>query len=366
MDASILTHWISMLPPTYGWAVHIALLFCVALIGYFIKKIVYARLNHHIKKTAYHWDSALVEASSIPLALGIWLLATINSVEVLEVALKQQASLKPVITVLHLCGVILVTWFLYRFVRLYELSLINSTKSYDIMKIDIASKALRIGFFVITGIIALSFFGVPLSALITLSGASAVILGFASKDALANFFGGLMIYLDRPFKVGDWISSPDREIEGVVEQIGMRLTRIRTFDRRPLYLPNSVFSSIAVVNPSRMSNRRIKTDIGIRYDDAKKMGAIVQDVETMLKEHPEIDQRRFLMVHFVEFGSSSLDFNVYVFTKTTDWAKYRAVQQDVFLKIIDIIDSHGAQIAYPTKLTLYQKEKPVDKGFDHH
>ena len=360
METNILTHWISVLPPTYGWAVHIALIFAVALVAYFIKKIAYARLRHHVENTAHHWDTTLVEASSIPLSLGIWLLAVVNSTEVIEIALNEKASLKPVITVLQLCGVILVTWFLYRFVRLYELRLVNSKKSYDIMKIDIVSKALRIGFFLITGIIALSFFGVPLSALITLSGASAVILGFASKDALANFFGGLMIYLDRPFKVGDWIQSPDREIEGTVEQIGMRLTRIRTFDKRPLYIPNSVFSSIALINPSRMTNRQIKTDIGIRYDDAKKMDAIVQDVEKMLKEHPGIDQRRTLMVHFVGFGPSSLDFNIYTFTKTTDWGEFRSIQQDVFLKVINIIDSHGAQIAYPTKLTLYQRENPID------
>ena len=80
----------------------------------------------------------------------------------------------------------------------------------------------------------------------------------------------MFVYLDRPFAVGDWVRSPDREIEGTVENIGWRVTRIRTFDKRPLYIPNSIFSQIAVENPSRMSNRRIKETIGIRYDDASK------------------------------------------------------------------------------------------------
>ena len=95
---------------------------------------------------------------------------------------------------------------------------------------------------------------------------------FAAKDLLANFFGGLTIYLDRPFAVGDWIRSPDREIEGTVERIGWRLTLIRTFDKRPLYIPNAVFTTIAVENPSRMHNRRIYETIGIRYDDAPENG----------------------------------------------------------------------------------------------
>lgn len=350
-----------MLPKSYGWLVHIALIFSIALVFYFIKRIVYSKLKHRIEATPYTWDKALVTASSAPLSLGIWLIATIASVEVIEVTLSEKGALKPLFVFLQLFGVILVTWFLYRFVRLLELGLLNSKKSYDVMKIDIASKALRIGFFLITALIALGFFGVSPSALITVSGAGALIVGFASKEALSNFFGGLMIYLDRPFKVGDWIQSPDREIEGVVEQIGMRLTRIRTFDRRPLYLPNSVFSSIALVNPSRMSNRRIKTDIGLRYEDADKIDQVIKDVEAMLQEHPEIDQRRFLMVHFVEFGEYSLNFNVYTFTRTTDWQKYREVQQDVFLKIIDIIAQNGAEIAYPTRLSLYEKNKTDTK-----
>jgi MscS family membrane protein len=361
VEPSWLSHWISMLPKSYGWLVHIALIFAIAFIFYLVKRIVYTKLNRKIEATPYTWDTALVKASSTPLTLGIWLVAVIASIQVIEVTISEKGALKPIIVFLQLFGVILVTWFLYRFVRLFEIGLLNSKKTYDIMKIDIASKALRIGFFLITALIALGFFGVSPSALITVSGAGAIIVGFASKEALSNFFGGLMIYLDRPFKVGDWIQSPDREIEGTVEQIGLRLTRIRTFDRRPLYIPNSVFSSIALVNPSRMSNRRIKTDIGLRYEDAGKIDKVIQDVEKMLKEHPEIDQRRFLMVHFVEFGEYSLNFNVYTFTKTTDWQKYREVQQDVFLKIIDIIDQNGAEIAYPTRLSLYAKSSSDTK-----
>ena len=157
-----------------------------------------------------------------------------------------------------------------------------------------------------------------------------------------------MVYLDRPFAVGDWIRSPDREIEGTVEQIGWRQTRIRTFDMRPLYVPNATFTNIAVENPSRMFNRRIYETIGIRYDDANKMAAIVHDVEQMLRSHPEIDTTRTLMVNFNVFAPSSLDFFVYTFTKTTSWAYYHKVKQDVLLKILEVIESHGAEVAFPT------------------
>ena len=157
-----------------------------------------------------------------------------------------------------------------------------------------------------------------------------------------------MLYLDQPFKVGDWVRSPDKEIEGTVEDIGWRLTRIRTFDKRPLYIPNAIFNSISVENPSRMLNRRIYEKVGIRYDDISKMGVIVDDVRKMLREHPEIDQNQTLIVNFNAFAASSVDFFVYTFTKTTNWVHFHEIKQDVLLKVSDIILSHSAEIAFPT------------------
>ena len=158
-----------------------------------------------------------------------------------------------------------------------------------------------------------------------------------------------MVFLDRPFSVGDWIRSPDQEIEGTVEEIGWRLTRIRTFDQRPLYVPNSKFTSLSVENPSRMRNRRIKETIGLRYSDIDALPGIIADVSGMLKAHPAIDTGRTLMVNFVEFGPSSLDFFIYTFTKTTVWTEYHEIKQDVLLQIADIIRQHGAEIAFPTR-----------------
>ena len=158
-----------------------------------------------------------------------------------------------------------------------------------------------------------------------------------------------MIYLDRPFAIGDWIRSPDRDIEGTVESIGWRLTVVRTFDKRPLYIPNSIFNTLALENPSRMLNRRIKETIGLRYQDASKIDAIVNAVKKMLMAHEEIDQSQTLMVNFNSYGPSSLDFFIYTFTKTTSWVRYHEIKQDVMIKIINIVHDHGADFAFPTR-----------------
>jgi MscS family membrane protein len=206
-------------------------------------------------------------------------------------------------------------------------------------------------------LVALQTLGYSVSGVLAFGGIGGVAVGFASKDLLSNFFGGLMLYLDKPFKVGDWIRSPDRAIEGTVEDIGWRLTRIRTFDKRPLYIPNSMFASIVVENPSRMTNRRIAENLGIRYEDGDLMAPICSAIRQMLREHPEIDQAQTQIVHFTSYGQSHLEFMVYCLTRTTEWVKYHAVKEDVLLRIMAIVREHGAEFAYPTQ-TLHLASLP--------
>ena len=206
----------------------------------------------------------------------------------------------------------------------------------------------RVAVIITAILIGLQIFGIPISGVIAFGGVGGLAVGFAAKDILANFLGGLMIYFDRPFSVGDWIRSPDKEIEGTVENIGWRLTRLRTFDKRPLFVPNGLFSTVSIENPSRMTNRRIKETINLRYDDAAKVASILKDIENMLRSHPAIDTEQTLMVNLIACASWSLDFMIYAFTKTTDWAEYRAIRQDVFLKMLEIVAKHKAECAFPT------------------
>jgi len=127
------------------------------------------------------------------------------------------------------------------------------------------------------------------------------------------------------------------------------LTRIRTFDQRPLYVPNATFMSLTVENPSRMNNRRIYETIGVRYDDVAVLPAILEDIRAYLAGHEAIDHGRTLMVNFNAFGASSLDFFIYTFTRTTVWTEYHTIKEAILLDIAGIIDRHGAEIAFPTR-----------------
>lgn len=233
------------------------------------------------------------------------------------------------------------------------------SKGSDPTSARIMSRVLKISIFFVTLLLVGEHFGLSLSGLMAFGGVGGIAIGLASKDVLSNFFSGAMLFYDRQFNIGDWISSPDRQIEGTVEEIGWRITKIRTFDQRPLYVPNSLFSSISVQNPGRMTHRRINTTIGLRYEDASKINAIVQAIRDMLQQDENIAQDQTMLVYFDEFADSSLNIMVYCFTKTTVWAEWLEAQQQVYLKIIDIVYAHGADFAYPTQ-TLYMT--PQDTG----
>lgn len=235
-------------------------------------------------------------------------------------------------------------------------------KGRDITSARIMSRIIKITIIVVLVLLYGEHFGMSLSGLLTFGGIGGLAVGMAGKDILSNFFSGIMLYFDRPFSIGDWIRSPDRNIEGTVAEIGWRITKITTFDNRPLYVPNSLFSSISVENPGRMTNRRITTTIGLRYEDAAKVGVIVEAVREMLKNHPAIDQRQTLLVYFNQFADSSLNIMVYCFTKATVWAEWLAAQQDVYLKIIDIVQSHGADFAFPSQTLYMDNITPPEQG----
>lgn len=334
------------------WIFQIFSIVFAALVLDFLQKKILGRIQKRLEKTANAWDDAFVHALRKPLTLFIWVLGLAFALEIASFAYANE--LKEV-TVIFSIG-----WVLTRFISFVEQNILRESevkgKQVDRTTADAITQLLRISVVITTLLVILQTLGFNISAILAFGGIGGIAVGFAAKDLLSNFFGGLMIYLDRPFDLGDWVRSPDRNIEGTVEKIGWRLTIIRTFDKRPLYIPNSVFASIAVENPSRMTNRRIYETIGVRYDDAAKLPAIVEDVKTMLQEHPEIDQEQTLIVNFNSFAASSLDFFIYTFTKTTNWIEFHEVKQDVLFKVNEIIAKNGAEIAYPTS-TLHVADK---------
>ena len=347
----------------YLWILELFVIVLLSLsLGYLVNRII-DRLETQANKSLTVWDDALIEACRKPVIWLIWILGVNFAASI--AAQKMDSPVQALIDPINrLALIFLATIFITSFIKRAERNLLHPdymAKPIDATTVRAVGKLLRAAVIITALLVAMQLFGYSISGLLAFGGIGGIAVGFAAKDLLANFFGGLMIYLDRPFSVGDWVRSPDKEIEGTVEDIGWRLTRIRTFDQRPLYIPNSVFASISVENPSRMTNRRIYETVGIRYADIGCMESIVDQVTTMLCEHPEIDTEQIMIVNFNAFSASSVDFIIYTFTKTTEWVKFHHVKQDVLLKVAQIIEANQAEIAFPTStLHIDGHSEPAD------
>lgn len=363
----LLNQLLAQYMPAYSesaWLILSGVICVLAVIADLIARTMLAQLMKQAEKTHMLWDDVFLNSFSRPLLFLIWLAAGYWLIQLIEqhFAIIVIGDNNPLP---KLVPVILMAWSCLRFLKRLEQVLVmpdRMKKPMDPTTVGALGRLLRLIVSIIIVLIIMQSYGYSISGILAFGGIGGIAVGFAAKDLLANFFGGLMIYLDRPFKVGDWIRSPDKQIEGTVEDIGWRQTRIRTFDKRPLYVPNSTFASISVENPSRMTNRRIYEYIGVRYDDAAKVTRIIEAVKLMLQQHPEIDMRQTLIVNLDRFAPSSLDFFVYCFTKTTDWIRFHEIKQDVMMQIVKIIEEEGGEFAFPTTtvhLAAHESELPL-------
>ncbi len=245
------------------------------------------------------------------------------------------------------------TWIIYKWKEQY----INSVKKrvqkqkdevLDKDLIDTIGKVLSIVIFIISGLIILDILDIQLTALLAFGGVGGLAVGFAAKDVFANFFGGLMIHINRPFAIGELIVSSNKNFQGYVEEIGWYMTKIRSYSRTPVYIPNALFIDALIENMGRMYNRRIKHVVGVRYQDINKIKPIVNEILEMIEKQLEIDQQLPIFVNFSSFSPYSLDIEVICYTKTKERKLWAEIQQDVFLKIADIISKNQAEIAFPT------------------
>jgi len=260
-----------------------------------------------------------------------------------------------------------IAWFLYAFVSNIESNIIENARrddrKIDQTTINALGRVVRIAIVITAFLVGLDTLGFNIAGLMAAGGIGGLAIGLASKDMLANFFGGVTVYIDRPFGIGDWILLKEKGIEGVVEDIGWRQTTIRKFDKRPVYVPNAVFTTASVENPSRMTHRRIFETIGLRYKDIAQMETITDAVREMLVKHPDIDEQQTLMVQFNAFNQSSIDFFIYCMTHTVNWQRYHEVKQDVLLQISGIVLANDSAIAYPTR-TLDLESIPGISGIE--
>jgi len=211
-------------------------------------------------------------------------------------------------------------------------------------------KALKVLLIVLAAIAILSETGTNVTTIITGLGLGGLTFALAAQDTAQNLFGGLVILLDKPFAVDDWISTPN--IEGVVEDITFRSTRIRTFPNALVIVPNSSLVSSPITNWSRMNKRRATFSIGLTYDTPKeKMEECVARITEMVNSNEEI-LANDTVIRFNSFQDSSLEISLMYFTKPTSFSDFQCIKEQVNYGIMQIVEDLGLSFAFPTQ-TLY-------------
>ena len=218
-------------------------------------------------------------------------------------------------------------------------------------------KSIRFFILVLAFIAVLQEWGYNVSGFLASLGLVGMAFALAAKDTAANLFGSLVIFTDKPFKIGDWVKTP--EVEGTIESVGIRSTKVRTFAQALVSVPNGTLANSAILNWSKMGKRRVKTTIGVTYDTSgDTLEQIIHDIKEMLKNHPDIHQDT-IHIYFSAFGDSSLNIFCYYFTKSTNWGEFMRVREDTYLKIMKIVERNGSSFAFPTQTLHIENDNKI-------
>jgi MscS family membrane protein len=325
--------------------------FGIILASFIIRKVILALLEKKgmqwAQKTKTRMDDMFIEATTSPLGYLIIFIGIYAAISVLGLPVTLFLAIGKLLQAII---IVIVGWY---FIRLSDVAaeyISDMTKRTD-SKLDdqlvpLIRKSLKVFVAVIAFVTVVQELGFNVSALVAGLGIGGLAVALAARDTLANLFGSFVILVDRPFQVGDWIVSGD--VEGVVEEVGFRSTRIRTFAKTLITMPNSQLADSAINNWSRMPIRRVKMTVGVTYEtDAGQMEGLLEKIKDILRNHEQVYQD-FFLVNFTDFGGSSLEIFLYYFTTTTVWGEYLQVRQEVNLSIMRTLEEMGLEIAFPS------------------
>jgi MscS family membrane protein len=250
-------------------------------------------------------------------------------------------------------GVIAITWLLVRLgdviTDLATRRLLRLNRSVDIMLVRLINRLGKASLVMVCGLLLLRISGFDLTAVLTGLGLGGVAIAFAAQKTLENLFGGIMVISDKPVQVGDFCRAG--EFQGIVEDIGLRSTRLRTLERTIVSIPNGQLATMSLENFTQRDRIRFRHMIGLRYEThADQLRYVLAEIRRLLYEHSKVDSTD-ARVRFVGFGHSSLDIEVLAYVLATDYPVFLGIQEDLLLRIMDIIETSGTSVAFPSQTT---------------
>jgi MscS family membrane protein len=341
--------------------VHAGIIAVVSALLSVLLRTVGRRLIAHAARHSEPMREALYRATLSPLVALILLGGAYLIAVLVDERIHARVLARALGPALQAALILVVAWAVWNLLEVYPRLRRPRAHELDPMIYDLIGKAARLGLLVLTALMVLRALHFPIDSLLTVGGVAGIAIGFAAQGVVSNVFGAMVVYLDKPFKIGEWITLPAMNISGTVEHIGWRSTRVRGFDTSPYYIPNYIFNTYVVETPPRMQARRIQQTIPVRYADIDRLPAILKELRAYLQHHPGIDHRQSQMVNFTNYGTHSLDIMIYCFAGTVQWGESLDVQEDVLLNAAQIIAKHGGQLALPiTRVQMQAPEPDLD------
>ncbi len=343
---------------TYIYAIAIFIFFLI--FRTIFRNTIIKLLEKITSKTKNNIDSHIVQVIKAPVDYLFIVIGLKISTDFVDFSLDIQTYIESIINSFF---IFIIFWTLHR--TIYPISLIilkshEKIKGKELGK-DLANfivKAVQIVIFALGIITILQEWGYNITGFLASLGLVGMAIALAAKDTVANLFGSLVIFSDKPFKIGDWIKTDD--VEGIVEVVGIRSTKVRTFAQALVSVPNASLANGAILNWSKMGKRRIKMSVGLTYSTTStQMQNILKEMRVMLEKHKDI-HKETIFIYFTDFQDSSLGIFCYFFTKTTNWGEYMRVREDINLKIMHIVESNGSSFAFPSRSIYIEKEKDLN------
>ena len=271
-----------------------------------------------------------------------------NSLEILEFDISTLSITKRILIILMS---VMSVWFAHRLIELLSFyatqAALNTKTKFDDIMIPLLTKTAYVLVYLVGIVLVANSFTIDVTGIVAGLGIGGLAFAFAAKDTLANFFGSIMLVLDRPFDIGDVIITGD--VEGVVNEVGFRSTRIRTFQDSIITISNGELMNRPINNLGKRRYRRLSTTLGVEYDTTPEMiEAFCEGIRQLIVSY-KWTRKDYFNVYFTNYGPSSLDIQVMVFWETSDYTREQAEKHRLNIDILRLAKDLGINFAFPTQ-----------------
>jgi MscS family membrane protein len=332
----------------WQWLALLTLIPLSGMIGRLVGRPTREVLRRLVAKTSNTFDDELVAAAREPIIL-FWSVL-VSRLLLFWIGLPLGAH-TVVTEIQHALLIVAAFWMLLRSITVLQRGLprsidLNANPAMRSL-IPLGGRIAKVVIFAIGVLTVISAFGYPIATILAGLGIGGIAIALGAQKSLEHFFGSVSIGVDQPFRIGDWIKAGS--IEGEVEAIGLRSTRIRTIERTIITMPNGALAESQIENFGTRERIRLKTMIGLEYDTPPAtIRAVRDDIEQLLRSH-KMTWPDAIIVRFVQFGPSSLDLEVFCWLMTSQVNEFRVLREELYLGIIEIMQRRGAKFAFPTQ-----------------